>query len=571
MIAVALKGLAGRKVRALLTAFAVVIGVSMVSGTFILTDTMQKTFDGLFAASYDGTDAVIEGKQIVEKSTSGSATIPQSLLAEVRALPEVAAAGGTVSPAEVNAADIIGRDGKAVAQREPRRRASTAGQRAASARSSSRPAPGPAAREQVVIDAGTADKRALRGRRHGARARRRAGRRAYRLDRHRLVRRRRLARLRQHRGLGPRDRAGAARPRGPLRLDLDRRGGRHVAGRARPRRAAARPEPRSRSRTAPSRRPRTRAQSGQGDGLHPLLPARLRRHRAVRRRVRDLQHAVDHRRPAHARVRDAADARRLAQAGAALGPARGPRDRAARLRHRAVPRVRHRQGHARAVQRAGRRPARRRTPCSRRARSIVSLVLGTGITLLATVVPARRATRVPPIAAVREGSPLPVSRFGARLGPWVVAALVGSSAGRAPRRRRRRRAGRRERGAQPGPDRVDRRRAHDRAHARDAGRRARRRPERVDDRRRSATSCAPATSSTANERCRSAPPRATRWPACRASPPPRTSAPTRRSCGGEETEVTGIDPATIASFYRFAWTKGSDADARRGSAPTARS
>jgi putative ABC transport system permease protein len=50
MIAVALKGLAGRKLRTLLTAFAVVIGVSMVSGTFILTDTMQKTFDGLFDA-----------------------------------------------------------------------------------------------------------------------------------------------------------------------------------------------------------------------------------------------------------------------------------------------------------------------------------------------------------------------------------------------------------------------------------------------------------------------------------------------------------------------------------------
>ena len=68
MIAVALKGLAGRKVRALLTAFAIVIGVSMVSGTFILTDTMQRTFDGLFAASYDKTDAVVGGREIVKDS-----------------------------------------------------------------------------------------------------------------------------------------------------------------------------------------------------------------------------------------------------------------------------------------------------------------------------------------------------------------------------------------------------------------------------------------------------------------------------------------------------------------------
>ena len=84
MIAVALKGLAGRKVRALLTAFAVVIGVSMVSGTFILTDTMQRTFDGLFDASYEQTDAVVGGKEIVKSSFSGSATVPESVLSDIR-------------------------------------------------------------------------------------------------------------------------------------------------------------------------------------------------------------------------------------------------------------------------------------------------------------------------------------------------------------------------------------------------------------------------------------------------------------------------------------------------------
>ncbi len=42
---------------------------------------------------------------------------------------------------------------------------------------------------------------------------------------------------------------------------------------------------------------------------------------------------------------------------------------------------------------------------------IVSLLLGVGITVLATISPARRATRVPPIAAVREGATLPQSRL----------------------------------------------------------------------------------------------------------------------------------------------------------------
>ena len=114
MIAVALKGLLGRKVRALLTAFAVVIGVAMVSGTLVLTDTIQKAFDGIFTASYAQTDAVIAGKEIVKGSQSGAATIPASLLAKVRALPEVAAAGGTIAPIASNQAEIFGRDGKAL-------------------------------------------------------------------------------------------------------------------------------------------------------------------------------------------------------------------------------------------------------------------------------------------------------------------------------------------------------------------------------------------------------------------------------------------------------------------------
>jgi putative ABC transport system permease protein len=114
MIAVALKGLAGRKIRALLTALAVVIGVMMVSGTLVLTDTIQKGFDGVFTASYEQTDAVIAGKEIVKGSQSGAATVPASLLTKVRALPEVAAAGGTIAPAASNKAEIFARDGKPV-------------------------------------------------------------------------------------------------------------------------------------------------------------------------------------------------------------------------------------------------------------------------------------------------------------------------------------------------------------------------------------------------------------------------------------------------------------------------
>ena len=49
MTRVALKGLAGRKLRGLLTALAIVLGVAMVSGTYVLTDTIQRGFDTIFS------------------------------------------------------------------------------------------------------------------------------------------------------------------------------------------------------------------------------------------------------------------------------------------------------------------------------------------------------------------------------------------------------------------------------------------------------------------------------------------------------------------------------------------
>ena len=62
MIRVALRGLAGRKLRTVLTAIAIVLGVAMMSGAYVLTDTIDKAFDAIFVESYAGTDAVVTGK-----------------------------------------------------------------------------------------------------------------------------------------------------------------------------------------------------------------------------------------------------------------------------------------------------------------------------------------------------------------------------------------------------------------------------------------------------------------------------------------------------------------------------
>jgi len=97
MTVVALKGLAARKLRAFLTALAIVLGVAMVSGSYVLTDSIQKAFSSLFASSYAHTDAVVTGKKLVDYSSSGNATIPAGVLARVRSLPDVKEATGLLT------------------------------------------------------------------------------------------------------------------------------------------------------------------------------------------------------------------------------------------------------------------------------------------------------------------------------------------------------------------------------------------------------------------------------------------------------------------------------------------
>lgn len=97
MIAVALRGLAGRKLRAALTALAIVLGVTMISGTYVLTDTIDKAFNNLFTEAYAGTDAVVTGKEAFSTDFGQPPPFDAGLLEQVRALPGVAAAVGGIS------------------------------------------------------------------------------------------------------------------------------------------------------------------------------------------------------------------------------------------------------------------------------------------------------------------------------------------------------------------------------------------------------------------------------------------------------------------------------------------
>jgi putative ABC transport system permease protein len=114
VIRVALKGLAGRKLRAALTAVAIVLGVAMISGTYILTDTIKSAFGTVFTTVYKHSDGIITGKSAVGEENGESSAAPsfsESLLARVRTLPEVAEAQGAVS----DHAQLVGRNGKVIA------------------------------------------------------------------------------------------------------------------------------------------------------------------------------------------------------------------------------------------------------------------------------------------------------------------------------------------------------------------------------------------------------------------------------------------------------------------------
>src|SRR3954451_21901665 len=96
MTKVALRGLLSRKLRSVLTGFAVVIGVAFVVGTLVFTDTIDESFKNLFERTQQGVDVEIESRQAVKADFSAPPTMPASALAKVKATPGVDVAEGSV-------------------------------------------------------------------------------------------------------------------------------------------------------------------------------------------------------------------------------------------------------------------------------------------------------------------------------------------------------------------------------------------------------------------------------------------------------------------------------------------
>jgi putative ABC transport system permease protein len=98
MRAVVLRGFAQRKVRALLTGIAIALGVALMAGTYILTDTINHAFAEVFASSYKNKAVVVTAKQALGRGTGAQAAeMNEATLARVRTVPGVAAAAGDIS------------------------------------------------------------------------------------------------------------------------------------------------------------------------------------------------------------------------------------------------------------------------------------------------------------------------------------------------------------------------------------------------------------------------------------------------------------------------------------------
>jgi putative ABC transport system permease protein len=92
----AVKSLWARKVRALTTTLAVVIGVAFVAGTYILTDTTFAAFDEIFTDSLAKTSVVITAREEVRQETGEVPSFSAAVLPKVRRVQGVREAVGQI-------------------------------------------------------------------------------------------------------------------------------------------------------------------------------------------------------------------------------------------------------------------------------------------------------------------------------------------------------------------------------------------------------------------------------------------------------------------------------------------
>src|SRR4029079_8578578 len=90
-----IRGLFARKVRLVLTALAILLGVAFVSATYVLTDSVKRSFESAFAQTLTGVDLQLQGASALGGSSSAG-RIPDTVTEQVAAVPGVRSAHGFV-------------------------------------------------------------------------------------------------------------------------------------------------------------------------------------------------------------------------------------------------------------------------------------------------------------------------------------------------------------------------------------------------------------------------------------------------------------------------------------------
>jgi len=111
MVRIAWRSLTAHKLRSFLTTLAILLGVAMISGTYVLTDQIDRGFTTIFADAYQGIDATISRKPSFSGGQMVGATqgLPASLVDDVSAVEGVGAADGYI-----NGAGAVAVNGKLV-------------------------------------------------------------------------------------------------------------------------------------------------------------------------------------------------------------------------------------------------------------------------------------------------------------------------------------------------------------------------------------------------------------------------------------------------------------------------
>src|SRR5436305_7398895 len=103
MFKLALKGALARRLRLALTATSIIIGVAFVAGTYVLTDTLNATFDNICGNAEKGVAVVVRGQEAFKQTgfdagpTEERALVPDAVLQKVRTVPGVRNAVGVAS------------------------------------------------------------------------------------------------------------------------------------------------------------------------------------------------------------------------------------------------------------------------------------------------------------------------------------------------------------------------------------------------------------------------------------------------------------------------------------------